>query len=511
MNKQPLPIATTPHISMRNRCHVKSTPLPSIRISSSNMQTQSQTGISEPQDQFATPPAPSHRSRETAEETPEKSILAHVALRRHAIWSRGDSPLGHYSCTAESSGFSREQGSPAYSTAASAYSVTPCSSLRDIRELHEPKDHSTVSPLDLSARFAASPSELSLSGDGIESPLLENELANLDPNSKLSVDGIKSQRAASDNKASSSVDPEKRLSFEHRLSRKNSLCVTKMLTLDKPLTTQPVGNTSGFANLDVDLSIERLLGEGRFSQVFLARAQGSGDQYALKRSKSRLRSRSDRARCLSEVQIYKSMPWSPFIVEYYSAWQDQGYFYAQMEFCRYGNLEELRLSVKCLPSAATWIPIEHIAAALAHMHSFGFVHLDVKPANVLVSEQGVCKLGDLGLACVAGDGHDTNEGDSRYIAPEILSSSERNPPADVFSLGLTVLFLNTGSEMPSNGEEWHRLRSGRFDHCGQFSPVLHKMLQKYPGERPQAEEVRQICEEHRTHEGEALWKRLYTG
>lgn len=51
------------------------------------------------------------------------------------------------------------------------------------------------------------------------------------------------------------------------------------------------------------------------------------------------------------------------------------------------------------------------------------------------------------------------EGDSRYIAPEILSG-RFTKAADIFSLGITILELAYNLELPKNGHLWHVLRSG---------------------------------------------------
>ena len=457
---------------------------------------------------FVTPQGNGQKSRARAalgEETPERCAVMHVAplsIRHHAAWSestrcsRGDSPLSRYECSTAASHIREAsgRGSPQYSTAASAYSITPCSVLRDVEGSG---NHTGVSPLDLSAQFYASPATGSASEETTESPLLESEWGgpHADESYEFPCHG--------DGLAALPRSSNCTHTFAHRLSRKNSLCVTKML-----LEREKGEEKSALCDLTVDLSVDDLLGEGRFSEVFLATDKRSGQQYALKRSKSPFRSRSDRARYLAEVQIYESMPWSPFIVEYYNAWQDLGYFYAQIEYCPNGTIERLQPSLKELHHSVLWVPIGHVAAALQHMHSNGVVHLDVKPANILVSRTGLCKLGDLGQACKVGMENEVNEGDVRYIAPEILSSAERNTPADIFSLGLTLLQLDTCRELPSNGEEWHKLRSGVLDDYGRFQMILPKMLRKEPSERYNADEVLRICNQHRT-EGEALWQGVY--
>lgn len=90
---------------------------------------------------------------------------------------------------------------------------------------------------------------------------------------------------------------------------------------------------------------------------------------------------------------------------------------------------------------AAWAYLCDLLSALQHLHSHGFVHLDLKPANVLITDSGRLKLGDFGLLLelkqkstdpVEGKvKEDAQEGDPRYMAPELLYG-EYGPAADVF-------------------------------------------------------------------------------
>lgn len=94
-----------------------------------------------------------------------------------------------------------------------------------------------------------------------------------------------------------------------------------------------------------------------------------------------------------------------------------------------------------LDEPAAWAYLCDLLSALQHLHSHGFVHLDLKPANVLMTDSGRLKLGDFGLllqfkqkiaAPLEGKvKEDVQEGDPRYMAPELLHG-EYGPAADVF-------------------------------------------------------------------------------
>jgi mitosis inhibitor protein kinase SWE1 len=86
--------------------------------------------------------------------------------------------------------------------------------------------------------------------------------------------------------------------------------------------------------------------------------------------------------------------------------------------------------------------------------------LDLKPANILITFEGVLKIGDFGMATSwpAQSGVD-GEGDREYIGPEILLG-QYDKPADVFALGLIMLEIAGNVQLPDNGPTWQRLRSG---------------------------------------------------
>lgn len=97
------------------------------------------------------------------------------------------------------------------------------------------------------------------------------------------------------------------------------------------------------------------------------------------------------------------------------------------------------------------------------MHNAGFVHLDLKPANVFITFEGVLKIGDFGMATAVPVPKDTEmEGDREYMAPEALDG-KAGMPADVYSLGLIMIEIAANVALPDNGPTWSRLRSGNFE------------------------------------------------
>jgi serine/threonine-protein kinase len=102
-----------------------------------------------------------------------------------------------------------------------------------------------------------------------------------------------------------------------------------------------------------------------------------------------------------------------------------------------------------LPEGRALEIVIHIAEALAHAHSRGFIHRDVKPKNIMLTKEGVAKLADMGLARQVTD-VDAEEvgkafGTPYYIAPEqVLGSAKIDFRADIYSLGATFYEMLTG-------------------------------------------------------------------
>ena len=83
-----------------------------------------------------------------------------------------------------------------------------------------------------------------------------------------------------------------------------------------------------------------------------------------------------------------------------------------------------------------------VAFGLGNIHVAGFLHHDVKPANVFFTGRGVVKVGDLGLAKVI---EAALGGTTAYMAPEVLFEEPYDARYDAWSLGV-VLYTDDGTE-----------------------------------------------------------------
>ncbi len=84
-----------------------------------------------------------------------------------------------------------------------------------------------------------------------------------------------------------------------------------------------------------------------------------------------------------------------------------------------------------------------IACALSYAHTY-IVHRDISPENILISEQGVCKLTDFGIAVIAHQQPDYWAGKLMYMAPEQIRNDKIDERADIFALGVVAYQIVTG-------------------------------------------------------------------
>ncbi len=135
---------------------------------------------------------------------------------------------------------------------------------------------------------------------------------------------------------------------------------------------------------------------------------------------------------------------------------DGHHVFLVMELVEGRTLRELlRERGKLSPAEAVSI-MEPVLSALSAAHRAGLVHRDVKPENILLSDDGVVKVADFGLArAVESDAAATRTGlmmgTVAYCAPEQISRGSSDPRSDVYSAGVVLFELLTGAP-PYKGE-----------------------------------------------------------
>ncbi|XP_044128966.1 membrane-associated tyrosine- and threonine-specific cdc2-inhibitory kinase [Bufo gargarizans] len=227
------------------------------------------------------------------------------------------------------------------------------------------------------------------------------------------------------------------------------------------------------------------LGRGSFGEVYKVRSREDGAVYAVKRSVSPFRGESDRLRKLQEVRKHERVGEHPNCLRLIRAWEEKRMLYLQTELCVCSLQQRSEELGEPLPPPQIWNVTCDLLRGLKHLHDRNLLHLDIKPANVFIAYSGVYKLGDFGLMVeldgAEGSG-EAQEGDPRYMAPELLDGVFTKA-ADVFSLGMTLLEVACNMEVPKGGEGWQQLRQGHLpieftsDLPPDFLKVLSGMLE----------------------------------
>lgn len=90
-----------------------------------------------------------------------------------------------------------------------------------------------------------------------------------------------------------------------------------------------------------------------------------------------------------------------------------------------------------------------VAQGLQEMHKLGYVHADIKPNNILVTDEQQVKIIDFGQSCPIGTVKTRIQGTPDYIAPEQVSRGPLTPATDVFNLGATLYWCVTDRHIPT--------------------------------------------------------------
>jgi predicted Ser/Thr protein kinase len=140
----------------------------------------------------------------------------------------------------------------------------------------------------------------------------------------------------------------------------------------------------------------------------------------------------------------------PNVIPIYGAGDEHGIAYIAMRYVTGVNLHELvEVERRLDPRRAVRIVVQ-VAAALEAAHASGLVHRDVKPANILLTDDDHAYLCDFGLskrtvATVGLTGAGRWVGTPDFAAPEQIRGEQTGPPVDIYALGGVLYFALTGS------------------------------------------------------------------
>ncbi|MEM8757215.1 MAG: serine/threonine-protein kinase [Planctomycetota bacterium] len=191
----------------------------------------------------------------------------------------------------------------------------------------------------------------------------------------------------------------------------------------------------------------------------------------------------------------------PNIVQAFDVGKAGEFHYFVMEFVDGRTVYDDIVKQKRFQETEAVEVIMQVAEALKHAHGKGLIHRDVKPKNVMITNDNVVKLADMGLARAVSDKEAAEAeagkafGTPYYIAPEqIRGEREIGPPADIYSLGATFYHMVTGA-VPFEGKNpssvMHKHLKAELvppDHVNPklsagVSEVIERMMAKAPRDR----------------------------
>ncbi|WP_148595897.1 serine/threonine-protein kinase [Aquisphaera giovannonii] len=223
-----------------------------------------------------------------------------------------------------------------------------------------------------------------------------------------------------------------------------------------------------FALPDYEVLAE--LGRGGMGVVYKARHRRLNRVVAVKTLHAGSAAPEAITRLLAEAEAVARLR-HPHIIQVHGIGDCDGRPFLEMEYVPGGSLAD-RLDGRPRPPRAAADLVEALARALHEAHRLGVVHRDVKPANVLVAEDGTPKLTDFGLAKLLGDSDNPAAvtrsgallGTPSYMAPEQAAGRTREvgPATDVHALGALLYELTTGRRPfpgPSVADALEQVRS----------------------------------------------------
>lgn len=247
--------------------------------------------------------------------------------------------------------------------------------------------------------------------------------------------------------------------------------------------------------------IQKLLGSGGTSTVWLARQLSLDRVVAIKiLSPNMLADPEAREQFQKEARAAAKLS-HPAMVSILDFGEHDGTLYYVMEYVAGTNLAEWLAQNQRMAHGQALKLAEIIAGALDTVwREAGLIHCDIKPGNILLGADGAVKLTDLGLARIAGSAATREpsasiEGTPTYIAPEQIEGREPDCRSDIYSLGLTLYHLLTGTP-PFEGRSLHALLEAQQtdylpDPCDilprlpvSYGWLLAKMTAKDPAKRP---------------------------
>jgi serine/threonine protein kinase len=205
----------------------------------------------------------------------------------------------------------------------------------------------------------------------------------------------------------------------------------------------------GVGTLVREFRVARLIGQGGMGEVYLARNELSGQEFALKVvSPELMKDAGVRARFLEEARVMSRFN-HPNIVKLQHFFEEGGRFFMVLEYIPGRSLDDF-LDESPLTVEESVGLAKQVLDGLAYVHLLDdpVVHRDIKPSNILVTPEGRAVIIDFGVAKAVGRQKMTRTGAAvgtyEYMSPEQVQGKDVSPASDVYSMGIVLYKMLSG-------------------------------------------------------------------
>lgn len=197
-----------------------------------------------------------------------------------------------------------------------------------------------------------------------------------------------------------------------------------------------------------------LIGAGAFGSVYMGMNLDSGELLAVKqvliaaKNVAREKSQAHLRELEEEVKLLQNLS-HPNIVRYLGTARENDALNIFLEFVPGGSIASLLGKFGSFPEPVIRMYSRQLLQGLEYLHKNGIMHRDIKGANILVDNQGRIKLADFGASkqvveLVTISGAKSMKGTPYWMAPEVIRQTGHSLPADIWSVGCTVIEMATG-------------------------------------------------------------------
>lgn len=194
--------------------------------------------------------------------------------------------------------------------------------------------------------------------------------------------------------------------------------------------------------------VERI-GGGGMSVVYKAKCNVLNRFVAIKVLRDELTSDPDFVDKFKQESLSAASLTHPNIVNIYDTGIENGIYYIVMEYIKGETLKDYIKRMGSLEEQETIRISRQIAEALKHAHSNKIVHRDIKPHNILLTNEGIVKVADFGIARASTSSTINNTsnviGSVHYFSPEQARGGYVDDKSDIYSLGIVMYEMITGA------------------------------------------------------------------